>query len=402
MIYDVVIVGAGPAGATAAKNLAEQNISVLLIDKRKFPADKPCGGGLPTRVQQTFPYISDFIDSISYGSKTFSMSKQHTFNITRDTPVIATVLRKHFDYELVKLAQKSGAKLQTETTVHDIKINDKNATVILEDGKEITTKIIIGADGAHSKIAEKTHLRKPHQPICRCLVTEEPMTEKQIEKHFSKKRDIHLFIKLHGIAGYGWVFPKKSHISIGIGEFETALTSKNKRSKLTEVFDAYIQDLKKMDLLPKSFKISNLKGANLPIFPLEKTYTDRVILCGDAAGFINPITGEGIYFAMESGVIAAEIIQKALEQNRFDETILSTYQDRWTNDFGKDLKLLGRFNKLWGKESEKIVRLLTKDKVFAKLMVGVTGGSISAAEYKNKIILRYLWVLIKDKFTRNK
>ena len=110
MTYDVVIVGAGPAGATAAKNLAEQGRSVLLLDKRKFPADKPCGGGLPTRVQRRFPYIHDYIDSISYASKTFSMSMQHSVDISRDTPLLATVLRKHFDHELVKLAQKKGAK----------------------------------------------------------------------------------------------------------------------------------------------------------------------------------------------------------------------------------------------------------------------------------------------------
>jgi geranylgeranyl reductase family protein len=400
MDYDVIIVGAGPAGATAAKNLAEQNISVLLLDKRKFPADKPCGGGLPTRVQRRFPYIKDYIDSISYSSKTFSMSMQHTFTISRETPLITTVQRKHFDHELVKLAQKKGAKIQTESTVTDIKITTNSATVILSDGSKFSCKLIIGADGTHSKIAEKTHLRKPHQKICRCLVAEEPMTQKQIEKFFSKKRDICLFIKTHGLVGYGWIFPKKNHISIGIGEFESALLSKNMRSKLPEVYNTFVEDLKIRKLLPKSFTITNLKGANLPIFPLEKTYTNRVLLCGDAAGFINPITGEGIYFAMTSGVLAAEVVQNALEKNRFDEETLKKYQQKWIDDFGKDLAVLGRFNRLWGKKSEKIVRLLIKDTIFAKMMVGVTGGSISAHEFRNKIILRYIWVVIKDKFIR--
>lgn len=399
MTYDVVIVGAGPAGATAAKNLAEQGRSVLLLDKRKFPADKPCGGGLPTRVQRRFPYIHDYIDSISYASKTFSMSMQHSVDISRDTPLLATVIRKHFDHELVKLAQKKGAKLQTETTVTDLKIDAEQATVILADGTKISTKMVIGADGTHSKIAEKTKLKKSHQKICRCLVAEESMTQEQIEKYYTKKRYIHLFIKAQGIAGYGWIFPKKEHVSIGIGEFESALSSPEKRSKLPEVFNAFIGDLKQRDMLPPSFTITNLKGANLPIFPLEKTYAKRVLLCGDAAGFINPITGEGIYYAMVSGVIAADVIKIAFEKNRFDEEILAVYQKRWHNDFGKDLILLGKFNKLWGKKSEKIVRLLTKDRIFAKMMVGVTGGSISATEYRNKIILRYIWALIKDKFT---
>ena len=242
MDYDVVIVGAGPAGATAAKILAEQNISVLVLDKRKFPMDKPCGGGLPTRVQKRFPYLKEYIESISYGSITYSMTMHHAFKISRESPLLVTVLRKDFDYGLLKLAQKKGAEIQTETTVTDIKITHDKTTVILEDGKEITSKMLIGADGTRSMVAEKTQLGKPHQKICRCLVAEEPMTPKSIEKYFSKKRYVYLFIKTHGIAGYGWIFPKKNHINIGIGEFESALPSSEKRSKLPVVFNTFIDD----------------------------------------------------------------------------------------------------------------------------------------------------------------
>ena len=109
------------------------------------------------------------------------------------------------------------------------------------------------------------------------------------------------------------------------------------------------------------------------------------MLCGDAAGFINPITGEGIYYAMVSGKIAADVIAEGLKSNDLSSRFLSRYQTLWNYDFGKDLKALGRFNNQWGKDSERIIRLMTRDKKFAKLIIGVTGGQISFRKYRTPV-----------------
>jgi geranylgeranyl reductase family protein len=276
MDYDVVIVGAGPAGATAAKKLAESGTTVLLIDKRKFPADKPCGGGLPNRVVKRFPYIEPFIDAISYGSTTYSMGKKYAFQMKRQSPLLYTVSRKYFDNELVKLALSAGAEIRTETLVSNISINSNDVTIKLASKEKIVSKMVIGADGTHSLVAEKTGLRDKKQPICRCLVTEEYLSEKQIEKYFSKNRMVSLFIKTQGIAGYGWMFPKKNCVNIGIGEFESAISLNTPRANLKHIFSQFIDELKTEKMLPAAFEITNLKGGTLPIFPLKKTYTDRV------------------------------------------------------------------------------------------------------------------------------
>ncbi len=400
MNYDVIVVGAGPAGSTAAKNLAEKGINVLLLDKATFPRDKPCGGGLPTRVQKRFPYIEPFLDSVSYGTSMFSSSLRYKCDLIREKPFLEMVLRKDFDYGLLSLAQKAGATFLGGKSVVDVVVQKDKVSVMLEDGQTIETQMVIGSDGMHSVVAEKTNLSKKLEVLCVSLMQEQQMTPKQLTTFFTKKRLIYLFIKAHGIAGYAWVFPKKNTVNIGIGEFQSAVSKERPRIPLKETYEKFIATLKEKKLLPADFPIENLKGATLPIFPLENTCGDRVLLCGDAAGFINPITGEGIYYAMVSGQFAAEVIAEGLQSHDLSHRFLSRYQTLWDNDFGKDLKALGRFNNQWGKDSEKVIRLMMRDKKFARLIIGVTGGQISFRKYRTAIILRYVYLSFKNLFRK--
>lgn len=402
MDYDVVVVGAGPAGSTAAKNLAEKGIKVLILDKAQFPRDKSCGGGLPTRVLKRFPYIESFIDSISFGSITYSSSLRYKLEIIREKPLVMMVLRKTFDYGLLNIAINKGVVFQGGMSVIDVIVQKNKVSVMLDDGRTIETKIVIGCDGMRSIVAEKTNLCNKLDVLCVSLVQEQPLTSKQLITFFTKKRLIHLFIKAQGIAGYGWVFPKKNCVNVGIGEFRSAISKAKPITPLKETYEAFVATLKKKKILPDDFPIENLKGAALPIFPLENTFGERVLLCGDAAGFINPITGEGIYYAMVSGSIAATVIADGLKADDLSSRFLSRYQTICNNDFGKDLKLLGKFNSQWGKNTEKIVRLMKQDKKFAKLIVGVTGGQISFTKYKSALIIRYLFSTLKYLFNRKK
>jgi geranylgeranyl reductase family protein len=400
MNYDVIVVGAGPAGSTAAKNLAEKGIKVLILDKATFPREKPCGGGLPTRVQKRFPYIESLLDSVSYGTAMYSSSLRYKCELIREKPFLEMVLRKDFDHGLLSLAQKAGATFLGGKSVVDVVVQKDKVSVMLEDGQTMETQMVIGSDGMHSVVAEKTNLSKKLEVLCVCLLQEQPMTSKQLTTFFTKKRLIFLFIKAHGIAGYAWVFPKKNCVNIGIGEFQSAISKARPKIPLKETYEKFISTLKEKKLLPADFPVENLKGATLPIFPLENTCGDRVLLCGDAAGFINPITGEGIYYAMVSGKIASDVIAEGLKSHDLSYRFLSRYQTLWDNDFGKDLKALGRFNNQWGKDSERIIRMMMRDKKFARLIIGVTGGQISFRKYRTPLILRYVYLSLKNLFRK--
>jgi len=400
MKYDVTVVGAGPAGSTTAKFLSENGLKVVLIDKDKFPRDKPCGGGVPKRVLERYEYVDNenIIESYSYSGVSFSPSLKNKIEVEKKTPVIATALRKKFDHGLVKLAKESGTILRDGEKVIDIEITEDYARAILENGEHIDSEIIVGADGVWSLVAKKSGLRDKDFKTGMCVLEEFEVDKKIMDKFFGKQRICYIHSRFKGIRGYGWVFSKKEHLNIGLGG---VWVTQDKKTNLSKVFKEYIDFLKDNNLIPKNIKVSSIKGGALPIFPLEKTYSNRILLVGDAAGFINPSTGEGIYYAMASGEIAASVISESLEKKDCSSDFLSTYQKRWGKDFGKDLEL---YNKLINKETsddlEKVFITIGNDKKLSELFLGVLTGELSIKENKNKIMIRYIYCYLKNKFKK--
>lgn len=394
-MYDVVVVGAGPAGSTAAKVLRERGVSVLLLDKASFPRDKLCGGGMPTRVWKRFPYVESHLNALSYGSITYSMSCRYRLRVVRDVPLLGMVKRREFDNALLQVALQAGVEFRPLTTVVDMQVLHDRVVLRLASGESLEAKMVVGCDGMNSLVARRAGL--PSSDVrCVCLVSEHPMDPALVSKLFTEKRLVHLYIKAQGVAGYGWVFPKKDCVNVGIGEFSSAIQPGAPRRSLKESYALFIAALKEQGLLPREFPDDEMRGAILPIFPLKRTFADRVVVCGDAAGFINPITGEGIYYAMTSGVLAAGVVADAVAAGDFSASFLEKYQRLWFGEFGRDLKILGGFNKQWGRNSERVVKLLIRDRKLAKLTIGVTGGQISFSKYLGVIFMRYLYVLMKE------
>lgn len=403
MKYEVIVVGAGPAGSTAAKFLSEKGLNVLLIDKSNFPRDKPCAGGLPYRVLNRFPYVKDkdLIESYSYGSFAYSPSLKYKAGVQDNKPIVAMVIRKKFDMKLAQLAANSGADFIDGKTVENIKITKDKAKIILDDKEEIDSEIIVGADGVWSTVAKKSGLTPIKRRVGMCVFQEYNVDEKTIDKLIGKEKMCHIHLKFQDISGYGWVFPKKQHLNIGIIDTFTDIDLSKKKTNLLNIYKDYFKTLKKTKIIPENLKIGQCKGGALPVVPLEKTYTDRIVVVGDAAGFINPISGEGIYYAISSGEIAARVITESLEVGDTSEKFLSKYQVKWKQDFGKDIEIFLRSAKI-GKKAEKLVKFATRDEKLAEIALGVLHGRLSVQEYRWKLIRRYIYDSVKDLFIKER
>jgi flavin-dependent dehydrogenase len=163
------------------------------------------------------------------------------------------------------------------------------------------------------------------------------------------------------------------------------------------VYHKYLHFLEERNLIPPIISQGKTQGGFLPLHPLEKTFADRVLLCGDAAGHMNPLTGDGIHYAMSSGMFAANICTMALKAGRTDASFLSKYQTLWKNDFGKEIKLCGRVLKmlLKGDRDEKYMRLLSRDQQIVDLLLTMaTEGQIQDNQWN--ILKRFIPLYIKD------
>lgn len=399
MKYDVVIVGAGPAGATAAKFLAEKGIHVLLLDKQTFPRDKPCGGGLPARVLKRYPYIekNDLVDSYSYRFCIHSSSLKYKVDMVKNEPVFAMVRRNTFDAGLVTLASKSGAVfLEGKTAVH-VKTTKENAQVTLNDGTTIDASFVIVADGMWSSITKQLCSTQKNQNIGICVVEEYSVSKNVMDQFFSEQRIVHIHMNIFGVVGYGWVFPKKEHVNIGLCEFRHVIRSEQQKKNLKALYVNYINLLKENKTIPENLQIGTVKGGVFPTVPNERTYGMRFVLCGDAGGLTNPFTGDGIYSAMVSGEIASGVIVKALENSVTDKRALLAYQRGWMNDFGKDYRRFFRVSKGWRLDTETMVRLLEKDKKIIDIALSFVMEPLSIRKIRWKIARRFLFIYIKDR-----
>jgi len=359
--YDVIVVGAGPAGSTAAKKLAENGISTLLIDKEKFPRKKPCGGGLTQKIFKRFLYVekTDVVEVESCKIIIYTSSFKEKAIFDKEDPIISMTQRDRFDAKLVQYAIDYGADFFDKKSIGEVQIFPEEIQIELKEAGKINAKLLIGADGVISTVARESRLFTKHRFIGVCVLEDIPLENKIIKEYFTNDYTCHIHHQINNITGYGWVFPKKDSINVGIVDY---ISFGKKRNNLNQIFQTYLSFLKNQKIIPNTIKSKKTKGGILPFYPLEKTYTNHVILCGDAAGFINPLTGEGIYYAMTSGEIAAKISKKAIDNNDTSEEYLSKYEYEWKSDIGKEIRQMMQIAKSHGKESKQFINLLTNNK----------------------------------------
>ena len=294
--YDVIVVGLGPAGVVASKILKENNVNFCVIDKNKFPREKLCGGGLTNKSVKLLKKLDVNIDSKrSYHcNNVLVSSKGISKNVILDNDIIM-IDRKEFDYNNVKEIIKEKYLKEKITNLKD--------NILTTDKDNYEFKYLIFADGVNGYSRNLINNREFGYCV-ECRVDE--ISEQTV-------LDFEAII-----GGYGWVFPKVDHTTIGLGGFD------NRKNNYQDLLCAFAKKY--------NFRIDrkDIRGYPIPVFTKEvydKSVIDnKYILIGDAASLVDPVSGEGIYYAMLSGKLASESIIECLKDNKnikdvyFDKT----------------------------------------------------------------------------------
>jgi len=397
----VIVAGAGPAGATAAKILGEAGVSTLLIDKSAFPRDKPCGGGISARALARFPYLKDALAKIptSWVSKVhFESPSGFVVDYRSPDPLYLMIRRCEFDHLLFSLARP---RIEAATGLVRKVTHDSDSVSVRTDTGEYHARMIIGCDGANSVIARASGLRTGSVQSDYAIDMMEETPRQELSTAECDRMYIYYRIRSH--YGYGYVFPKVSHLNVGVG-FKLDYYLSSLRGAHYAHHQAFVDDLKSKHLLTGQSNRANFRAFPLPITgPLARTYADRVLLAGDAGGFVNALTAEGIYYAMVSGELAAKAALDAIRAGNFASAQLRSYERAWKQEIGDELVNSVRLQKLLLADPtriDRIVRAASRHAVLADLLARYATGAITHARFKRSMLRRALPVYVGEKARR--
>lgn len=403
MIFDFIVVGAGPAGATAAKLLGEAGLSTLLLDKCAFPRDKPCGGGISARVLARFPYLEAALDAIPVNRvKKVYLESPGGFAVNYESPgpLYLMIRRCEFDNLLLSLA-RNNVEWQAPALVRKVSIGSDRAIVQAEvkgEVRDYQCKLVLGCDGANSVVARNAGLRIGH---VRDQYAVDMMEETPYSALNLKERDrMYIYYRIRSHYGYGYVFPKARHVNLGVG-FKLDYYLSRLRGEHYAHHQAFVEDLASKRLIEGGSVRANFRAFPLPVSgPLPKTYGERVLLAGDAGGFVNGLTAEGIYYAMVSGEHAARTAIEAVKKNNFSASETARYQESWKAEIGMELEKSVGFQKLLlgdANRIDRVVRTASRNPALADLLARYATGSLPHDQFKRALIRSALPVYIREK-----
>ncbi len=363
----VLVVGAGPAGATAARTLARAGVPVRMLDRAAFPRNKPCGGAISLRALSRFPYLEPALARIAthrVGRLYLEGPDGESTTIASDGPAALMVRRVEFDALLVDLAREAGAELVAGADIVRVREGREDVTLTARDGRVFSAPIVIAADGVHSTIARRVGLNPGWAASAVALDMMEETPRATL-----RDADPHTMWVSYGFnpegckavkgrsapEGYAYIFPKRDHVNVGMGyvlsHYRAAIGTPP-----YELQRGLITKLRVGGLIAGESVRQNFTPFLIPVAgPLRRTGRGRVLLAGDAGGFVNGFTAEGIYYAMVSGDLAA----RAIVDTAGTAGLACRYRRMCDDEIGQELRDSVLLQRYLFADRRRIARIIT-------------------------------------------
>ena len=362
---DVIVVGAGPAGSLAAYTLASKGISVIVLEKNSFPRYKVCGGGLTHKILKEIPFDLTPVIETTIHSFRFSHNYSNVFTRSTVDPIMYCTMRGDLDNYLLKKSIEAGSMVRMGEQLISF-LQDGSGVTVTTKMKSYHSRLLIGAEGASGVVSRASGLRD-NVEMGLAWEAEVAASQEDINR-FSET----VFLDWGTFpGGYAWVFPKRDHFSIGVGG--PAILSK----AMLPYYDQFVKSISReagYDTGNGICFLETLSKASWPIPVRIKKglfHNGKVMITGDGAGLGDPLTGEGIYYAVKSGKMAAETCVDYMS-GRINS--LESYSGKVNEDLMTELLEANKIKNIFNAAPLKIHTLVEQNdrawKAFCKILRG--------------------------------
>jgi len=397
---DVLVVGGGPAGSMAGLTLATLGVSTVLLDKKIFPRDKPCGGGIRHGVRRRFAALMNDLERRVPIHEIFKVVMEApsgaSVQATLDAPLYLTFRRIEFDDALLRSARDAGVRVIEGARIVSIERHERGVTVGCADGRRLTARAIVGADGVNSIVARAAGLTAGFTTAELAIDTmeETPLEELGV----TDTEAMYVAYGYKGWPGYGYVFPKRRCVDAGVG-FLLPFFKETLGGAPYEHHARFVQEMSAKGVVRGRSNPENFKAYRLPLCgPLPRTVADRAVVCGDAGGFVNAYTGEGIYYAMVTGEHAGVTLAEALKDDDLSARRLAAYETRWRQEIGEELADAVRIQRrIFANPAlvDRIIGAAAVDERLCRLFARVALGEESLRRRKLEMTWRFMVAVLR-------